>query len=88
MSHLSHLETKTYKEHTKIRSRTSGRLREIEFGPQPGGLVPANPFVSAAQRGYLHAHPEVLGKKELAKWDRESKGQTNIPYHVKKNKKG
>jgi hypothetical protein len=39
------------------------------------------PFKSAAQRGYLHAHPEVLGKKNLAEWDAASKGQ-HVPEHV------
>jgi hypothetical protein len=42
------------------------------------------PFVSAAQRGYLHAHPEVLGKKGLAEWDAASKGQHDLPEHVHK----
>lgn len=42
------------------------------------------PFKSAAQRGYLHAHPEVLGKKALAEWDAASKGQ-HVPEHVKKS---
>jgi hypothetical protein len=41
------------------------------------------PFKSAAQRGYLHAHPEILGKKALAEWDAASKGQ-HVPEHVKK----
>jgi len=40
------------------------------------------PFVSRAQQGYLHAHPEVLGKKGLAEWDAASKGQHNLPEHV------
>lgn len=43
------------------------------------------PFKSAAQRGYLHAHPEILGKKGLAEWDAASKGQ-HVPEHVKKPK--
>jgi hypothetical protein len=42
------------------------------------------PFISAAQRGYLHAHPEVLGKKALAEWDAASKGQHDLPEHVHK----
>ena len=41
------------------------------------------PFKSAAQRGYLHAHPEILGKKALAEWDAASKGQ-HVPEHVAK----
>lgn len=41
------------------------------------------PFKSAAQRGYLHAHPEVLGKKALAEWDAASKGQ-HVPKHIHK----
>ena len=39
------------------------------------------PFRSAAQRGYLHAHPEVLGKAALKEWDAASKGQ-HVPEHV------
>lgn len=39
------------------------------------------PFVSAAQRGYMHAHPEILGKAGLAEWDAASKGQ-HVPEHV------
>jgi hypothetical protein len=42
------------------------------------------PFKSAAQRGYLHAHPEILGKKGLAEWDAASKGQ-HVPEHVHKS---
>ena len=40
------------------------------------------PFVSKAQQGYLHAHPEVLGKKKLAEFDAATKGMHNLPYHV------
>jgi hypothetical protein len=43
------------------------------------------PFVSAAQRGFMHANPEVLGKKGLAEWDAASKGQ-HVPEHVKDGK--
>lgn len=43
------------------------------------------PFVSSAQRGYLHAHPEVLGKKALSEWDAASKGQKSLPEHVHKH---
>jgi hypothetical protein len=39
------------------------------------------PFVSKAQQGYLHAHPEILGKKALSEWDAASKGQHNLPEH-------
>jgi hypothetical protein len=44
------------------------------------------PFVSAAQQGYLHAHPEVLGKKGLHEWDEASKGSHNLPEHVHNGK--
>ncbi len=40
------------------------------------------PFVSKAQQGFLHAHPEKLGKKKLAEFDAASKGLKNLPYHV------
>jgi hypothetical protein len=42
------------------------------------------PFVSKAQQGYLHANPEVLGKKALHEWDEASKGSHDLPEHVKK----
>src|ERR1019366_3865498 len=84
------------KEHDKIVSRLTGRTHEIQFGPLPstmeghecctsGGLVPKNPFASAAQRGYMHANPEVLGTSALKEWDKASKGQ-KVPYKVKKGK--
>lgn len=44
------------------------------------------PFVSAAQQGYLHAHPEVLGKEKLAEFDAATKGKHNLPEHVHEGK--
>ena len=41
------------------------------------------PFVSQAQQGYLHAHPEVLGKEKLAEFDAATKGMHNLPEHVR-----
>jgi hypothetical protein len=83
------------KEHDKIVSRISGREHEIMFGPTPstmeghtgskGGLVPANPFASLAQAGYMHSHPEVLGKDALAEWDSATKGKS-LPKRAKKSK--
>jgi hypothetical protein len=73
------------KEHQTIVSRTTGKPCEIGFGSLPGGLVPANPFASLAQEGYLHAHPEKLGKKGLAEWDAATKGKS-LPEYVKKSK--
>ena len=43
------------------------------------------PFVSKAQQGYLHAHPEVLGKKKLAEFDAATKGMHDLPEHVHKS---
>lgn len=64
------------KEHgLKIKSRTTGRVVDVGFGPQGGGLVPKNPFASLAQEGYLHAHPEKLGAKKLAEFDAATKGK-------------
>ena len=34
------------------------------------------PFKSLAQEGYMHAHPEILGKKGLAEWDAATKGKS------------
>ena len=63
------------KEHQTVTSRITGKKHEIKFGPVGGGLVPANPFASLAQAGYLHAHPEKLGKKGLKEWDTATKGK-------------
>jgi hypothetical protein len=41
------------------------------------------PFASRAQQGYLHAHPEKLGKAKLAEFDRATKGK-KLPYRAKK----
>ena len=72
------------KEHgLHITSRTTGRKVEVTFGPQGGGLVPANPFASLAQEGYLHAHPTILGKEKLSEFDAATKGKS-LPQRVKK----
>ena len=42
------------------------------------------PFVSRAQQGWAHAHPEKFGKKNLAEFDAATKGMHNLPEHVKK----
>jgi hypothetical protein len=79
----------TMNEHDKAYSRTLRRDLEIGVGMHGrstedyGGLVPANPFVSQAQQGYLHAHPEILGPKKLAEFDAATKGKHNLPKHVK-----
>lgn len=44
------------------------------------------PFVSKAQQGYLHEHPEVLGKEKLAEFDQATKGEHNLPEHVHEGK--
>ena len=69
-----------------VTSRTTGKRVEVTFGPQGGGLVPANPFASLAQAGYMHEHPEILGKKGLKEWDSATKGK-KLPEHVKHAKK-
>lgn len=68
-----------------VTSRTNGKSVEVTFGPQGGGLVPANPFASLAQAGYMHSHPEVLGKTALDEWDSATKGK-KLPKRVKKSK--
>lgn len=40
------------------------------------------PFKSLAQEGYMHEHPEVLGKSGLKEWDAATKGK-HLPKHVK-----
>jgi len=39
------------------------------------------PFKSNAQRKYMFANPEVLGKKALHEWAHASKGM-KLPEHV------
>jgi hypothetical protein len=79
------------KEHDKVYSRTLRRDVEINVGMHGrgtedyGGLVPANPFVSQAQEGWAHMHPEKFGKANLAHWDAETKGK-HLPKKVKKSK--
>lgn len=72
-------------EHDRVESRLGGKSKEISMGPHGGGLVPKNPFASLAQEGFLHSHPEKLGKAGLAHWDAETKGKS-LPQHVKKSK--
>jgi len=72
----------TTKEHDKATSHT-GRQREISLGPSDSGLVPANPFASLAQEGFLHAHPEKLGAEKLAEFDAATKGK-KLPKRVSK----
>jgi hypothetical protein len=40
------------------------------------------PFVSLAQEGWAHTHPEEFGKKNLKEWDAATKGSHNLPEHV------
>ena len=76
-------------EHEKVYSRTLCRDVEIGIGPLPvgpsgiGGLVGKNPFVSQAQEGWAHTHPEQFGKANLAHWDAETKGK-HLPKRAKK----
>lgn len=46
------------------------------------------PYESVAQRGLFHSPNSPVSKAEVKKWDKESKGQTGLPYHVKKKAKG
>lgn len=47
------------------------------------------PFKSKAQAGYMHSHPEILGKAGLKEWDAATKGK-HLPERVmaKKSKHG
>lgn len=44
------------------------------------------PFVSKAQQGWAHAHPEEFGKENLKEFDAATKGKHNLPEHVKDGK--
>jgi hypothetical protein len=71
-------------EHDKIRSRTTGRTREISLGPNGAGLVPSNPFASQLQQRFLHAHPEkVGGEAKLKEWDKAT-DFSHLPKRAKK----
>ena len=72
-------------EHDMQPSKLGGKPREISMGVHGGGLVPKNPFASIAQEGFMHAHPEKLGKTALDEWDSATKGK-KLPKHVKKAK--
>lgn len=43
------------------------------------------PFKSIAQQHYLHAHPDILGKK-IDEWDKAT-DFNSLPKHVSKRKK-
>jgi hypothetical protein len=45
------------------------------------------PYLSKAQQGLFHSPNSPVSKKEVKKWDKESKGKKNLPKHVKKTKK-
>lgn len=42
------------------------------------------PFESTAQQGYMHAHPEILGKKALSEWDAKTDFKS-LPEHKAKS---
>lgn len=42
------------------------------------------PFVSKAQQGWAHTHPEEFGEKNLKEFDAATKGMHNLPEHVHK----
>lgn len=44
------------------------------------------PFVSQAQQGWAHAHPEKFGKDNLAEFDAATKGKHDLPKHVHNGK--
>jgi len=72
---------KPMREHDTIVSRITGR--PVEIGMTMGHKVPKNPFASQAQAGYMHEHPEILGKSGLKEWDAATKGK-HLPERVKK----
>jgi len=45
------------------------------------------PYMSRAQQGLFHSPNSPVSKEEVAKWDKESKGEKNLPEHVKAKKK-
>ncbi len=74
------------REHDYVISRINGAAYNVSFGPQPGGLVPANPFASQQQQKFLYAHPEkVGGKKKLEEWSAATDFK-HLPKKAKKKK--
>jgi hypothetical protein len=45
------------------------------------------PYESKAQRGLFHSKNAPVSKKVVEEFDKASKGQKNLPEHVKKGKK-
>lgn len=47
------------------------------------------PYASKAQQGYFHAHKAELEKQgvDVHEWDEASKGEHDLPEHVKPKKK-
>jgi len=41
------------------------------------------PYVSKAQQGYFHTHKKEIGAKVVEEFDKASKGEANLPEHVK-----
>lgn len=74
-----------FSEHDTVTDRFTGKKVEVKWGNH-GHQVPSNPFASLAQEGYMHSHPEILGKKGLAEWDSATKGK-KLPEKVKRGKK-
>lgn len=70
-----------FSEHDTVTDRMTGRKVRVDWGIQQH-KVPKNPFASLAQEGYMHANPEILGKEDLAHWDKETKGK-KLPKKVK-----
>jgi hypothetical protein len=72
------------KEHQTIRSRTNGKEYQIQFGPLPGGLVPANPFASLAQEKFMFSNKSKMEKQgvDVDEWAKASKGK-KLPKRVK-----
>jgi len=41
-------------------------------------------YKSKAQQGYFHTHEREIGKKVVKEFDEASKGEKNLPEHVRK----
>ena len=44
-------------------------------------------YVSKAQQGYFHTHKKEIGAKVVEEFDKTSKGESDLPEHVKKTPK-
>ena len=80
-------------EHDTVRSRLTGKLHEISFGPLPahsdpklGGLIAFNPFHSKAQmkKFFVMEKEGKIPKGTAEHWAHETPNISKLPQHKRK----